>query len=49
MLATISSGVLVYGVRLEFILFGLTQLGITLFHHHTSEVALTSFLAITLY
>lgn len=34
------------GIRMEFILFGLTLLGVALFHHRTFEVALTGMLAI---
>ena len=34
---------------LEFVLFGLTLLGVALFHRHTLQVALTGLAAITLY
>jgi Na+/H+ antiporter NhaD/arsenite permease-like protein len=37
------------GVPVDFILFGLTLLGVALFHHHTLQVALTGLAAITLY
>jgi Na+/H+ antiporter NhaD/arsenite permease-like protein len=37
------------GVPVEFILFGLTLLGVALFHHYTLQVALTGFVAISLY
>ncbi len=39
----------VFGIRIEFILFGLTLLGVALFHHKTMQVALTGLAAITLY
>ena len=37
------------GVPLDFVLFGLTLLGVALFHHHTLKVALTGLAVITLY
>lgn len=37
------------GIPVDFILFGLTLLGVALFHHHTLRVALGGLLAITLY
>jgi Na+/H+ antiporter NhaD/arsenite permease-like protein len=39
----------VFGIPLEFFLFGLTLLGVALFHHHTLRVAVTGLLVITLY
>jgi Na+/H+ antiporter NhaD/arsenite permease-like protein len=36
-------------IPLDFILFGLTLLGVALFHHHTLKVALTGLAVITLY
>ncbi|HEY3664258.1 MAG TPA: hypothetical protein VGL24_13980 [Chthoniobacterales bacterium] len=39
----------VFGVPLDFILFGLTLLGVALFHHYTLRVALTGLLTISLY
>jgi Na+/H+ antiporter NhaD/arsenite permease-like protein len=39
----------VLGIPVDFILFGLTLLGVALFHHHTLYVALTGLAAITLY
>jgi Na+/H+ antiporter NhaD/arsenite permease-like protein len=36
----------VFGIRVEFILFALTLLGVALFHHHTLKVALTGLTAI---
>ena len=41
--------VLVFGIPVDFILFGLTLLGVALFHHHTLRVALTGLAAISLY
>ncbi len=35
-----------YGIRIEFILFGLTLLGVALFHHKTFEVAVTGLIAL---
>jgi Na+/H+ antiporter NhaD/arsenite permease-like protein len=40
---------LFFGIPLEFFLFGLTLLGVALFHHHTLRVAVTGLLVITLY
>jgi Na+/H+ antiporter NhaD/arsenite permease-like protein len=37
------------GIPVEFILFGLTLLGVALFHHHTLAVALSGLFTITLY
>jgi len=37
------------GVPVDFILFGLTLLGVALFHHHTLRVAVVGLAAITLY
>ena len=39
----------IFGIRFEFILFGLTLLGVALYHHRTLQVALTGLAAITLY
>jgi Na+/H+ antiporter NhaD/arsenite permease-like protein len=39
----------VLGIPVDFILFGLTLLGVALFHHKTLEVALTGLAAIVLY
>ena len=38
-----------FGIPLDFILFGLTLLGVGLFHHHTLAVALTGLTAIIAY
>lgn len=39
----------ILGIRFEFILFGLTLLGVALYHHRTLQVALTGLAAITVY
>src|SRR6266540_3593289 len=44
-----ADGPAVFGVPVDFILFGLTLLGVALFHHHTLGVALTGLAIITLY
>jgi Na+/H+ antiporter NhaD/arsenite permease-like protein len=41
--------ILVYGIPVDFILFGLTLLGVALFHHQTLPVALSGLVAITAY
>ena len=41
--------IMLLGIPVDFILFGLTLLGVALFHHHTLAVALTGLAAITLY
>ncbi len=41
--------VLILGIPVDFILFGLTLLGVALFHHHTLPIALTGLAAITAY
>ena len=38
-----------FGVPIDFILFGLTLLGVALFHHRTLEVAVSGLAAITVY
>jgi len=38
-----------YGIRVEFILFAATLLGVALFHHHTLRVALVGLAAISLH
>src|SRR3970282_1590647 len=45
--AAVAAGVL--GVPIDFVLFGLTLLGVALFHHRTLEVALTGLAVIALY
>ncbi len=42
-------GPAIAGIPIEFFLFGLTLLGVALFHHHTLRVALTGLAAIVLY
>jgi Na+/H+ antiporter NhaD/arsenite permease-like protein len=37
------------GIPVDFLLFGLTLLGVAIFHHHTLRVALTGVVTITLY
>ncbi len=49
MLAAYREGPTVFGVPSDFILFGLTLLGVALFHHHTLRVALTGLATIALY
>jgi Na+/H+ antiporter NhaD/arsenite permease-like protein len=44
-----AEGPAVAGVPVEFLLFGLTLLGVALFHHHTLKVALAGLAAITIY
>jgi Na+/H+ antiporter NhaD/arsenite permease-like protein len=39
----------VFGIPVDFVLFGLTLVGVALFHHHTLKVALGGLAAITLY
>ena len=39
--------ILLLGIPVDFILFGLTLLGVALFHDHTLAVALTGLAAIT--
>jgi Na+/H+ antiporter NhaD/arsenite permease-like protein len=38
-----------FGIPVDFILFGLTLLGVAVFHHKTLEVALTGLAAVTVY
>ena len=40
---------MVYGIPVDFIIFGATLLGVALFHHHTLKVALTGLSAIIVY
>jgi Na+/H+ antiporter NhaD/arsenite permease-like protein len=44
-----SSNLSIGGIRIEFILFALTLLGVALLHHHTLKVALTGLLAIVIF
>src|SRR5262245_56400302 len=41
--------IVILGIPIDFILFGLTLTGVALFHRHTLPVALTGLAAITLY
>ena len=41
--------VYLFGIPVDFILFGLTLLGVAVFHHKTLEVALTGLVAVTVY
>src|SRR4029079_15553449 len=45
----VNEPILVLGIPVDFILFGLTLLGVALFHHHTLPVALAGLAAITSY
>jgi Na+/H+ antiporter NhaD/arsenite permease-like protein len=47
--AVIAVSLAVFGVPVDFVLFGLTLAGVALFHHHTLQVALTGLAVITLY
>ena len=47
--ASAAQPVYVFGIPVDFILFGLTLLGVAIFHHKTLEVALTGLAAIVLY
>jgi Na+/H+ antiporter NhaD/arsenite permease-like protein len=38
-----------FGISVDFVLFGLTLLGVALFHHHTLRVALTGLVTISIY
>jgi Na+/H+ antiporter NhaD/arsenite permease-like protein len=39
----------VFGIPIDFVLFGLTLLGVAVFHHHTMRVALTGLVTISIY
>jgi len=45
----VTEPLLVLGIPVDFILFGLTLLGVALFHHHTLPLALTGLAVITGY
>jgi Na+/H+ antiporter NhaD/arsenite permease-like protein len=45
----VGEGPALFGIPVDFILFGLTLLGVALFHRHTLQVALTGLGVITLY
>jgi Na+/H+ antiporter NhaD/arsenite permease-like protein len=39
----------IFGIPIDFILFGLTLVGVALFHHHTLAVSLTGLAAVSIY
>jgi Na+/H+ antiporter NhaD/arsenite permease-like protein len=45
----IAASLAMFGVPVDFVLFGLTLAGVALFHHHTLQVALTGLCIIVLY
>ncbi|MEN9725644.1 MAG: hypothetical protein RL434_10, partial [Pseudomonadota bacterium] len=47
--ASAAQGHSIAGIPLEFILFGITLLGVALFHHHTLAVGLTGLVTIATY
>jgi Na+/H+ antiporter NhaD/arsenite permease-like protein len=47
--AAAAKPIYVFGIPVDFILFGLTLLGVAIFHHKTLEVALTGLAAIVVY
>jgi Na+/H+ antiporter NhaD/arsenite permease-like protein len=47
--AAVVRPVYVFGIPVDFILFGLTLLSVAVFHHYTLQVALTGLAAITIY
>jgi hypothetical protein len=48
-LALAPEGPLVFGISVDFVLFGMTLLGIALFHQHTLRVALAGSVTIAIY
>ncbi|MBL0342291.1 MAG: citrate transporter [Bacteroidetes bacterium] len=44
-----SGGYFIFGIPIEFILFGLTLVGVALFHNHTLKVAITGLVAVLFY
>ncbi len=44
-----SSGIHIFGIALEFFLFGITLIGVALFHHHTLKIALGGLMVILFY
>lgn len=44
-----SSGIHIFGIALEFFLFGITLIGVALFHHHTLKIALGGLIVILFY
>ncbi len=47
--AAVSRDPAVFGVSIDFILFGLTLIGVAIFHHHTMYVALAGLVTISIY
>jgi Na+/H+ antiporter NhaD/arsenite permease-like protein len=47
--AVASEGPLLFGIPIDFVLFGLTLLGVALFHQHTLRMALAGLVAIAIY
>jgi Na+/H+ antiporter NhaD/arsenite permease-like protein len=47
--AVASEGPLLFGIPIDFVLFGLTLLGVALFHQHTLRIALAGLVAIAIY
>src|SRR3954468_22608971 len=47
--AVIAATCAIFGVPVDFVLFGLTLAGVALFHHHTLQVALAGLMVILLY
>jgi Na+/H+ antiporter NhaD/arsenite permease-like protein len=47
--AALTEPILLFGIPIDFILFGLTLLGIALFHRHTLPIAIAGLAAITVY
>ena len=47
--AVAPEGPLIFGIPLDFVLFGLTLLGVALFHQHTLRVALAGSVTIAIY
>src|SRR5215475_9561682 len=47
--ASVIEPIFVLGIPVDFILFGLTLVGVALFHHHTLPIALAGLAAITAY
>src|SRR6266566_3546651 len=48
-IALMPRGPAVFGISVDFILFGLTLLSVAVFHHHTLRVALAGLVTITIY
>jgi hypothetical protein len=48
-IATLPRAPAVFGIPVDFLLFGLTLLGVVVFHHHTMGVALAGLVTISIY